>query len=84
MIEKKISDRFLSSIGLFENMFWRYSNLIAYNQEKERIKKILADVYWYKDIYEFIPSELDNESVNQVLKTVFTYHETPEEIELKK
>jgi len=75
MISKKISEKFLNNIWLFENMFWKYSNLVVINQEKERIKKILCDVYGYKDIYDFIPQELDDESLNRVLKTIFTYHE---------
>jgi len=81
MISKKISDKFLVNIWLFENMFWRYSNLIAYNQDKERIKKILAEVYGYKDIYDFIPPELDGDSIDRVMKTVFTYHEHPDQLQ---
>lgn len=79
MITKKISDKFLTNIWLFENMFWKYSNLIAINQRKEFIKKILYEVYGYKDIYDFYPMRLDNESVDKVLKTIFTYHEMPHE-----
>ena len=77
MIWKRISDKFLSNIWLFENMLWKYSWLVAINQDKERIKKILFEVYWYKDIYDFVPAELDKESMDQVLRTVFTYHEQP-------
>lgn len=77
MISKKISDRFLSNIGLFENMLGKYANLVAINQEKERIKKVLYEVYWYKDIYDFIPQELDKESMDKVLNTVFSYYDQP-------
>lgn len=84
MISNWITKKFLSSIWLFENVLWKYSNLVAINQDKERIKKILYEVYGYKDIYDFIPSELDKEGMDKFLKTVFTYHETPQEVELKK
>lgn len=79
MISKKISDRFLSNIWLVENMLWKYAPLVAIDQDKERIKKILCDVYGYKDIYDFLPQELDQESMDKLLRTVFTYHEQPEE-----
>lgn len=79
MISKNITNKFLSSIWLFENVLWKYSDKVAINQKKERIKKILADVYGYKDIYDFIPTEIDNESMQKFLNTVFTYHEQPQE-----
>ena len=79
MISKKISDKFLSNIWLFENMLWKYAPLVAIDQDKERIKKILYEVYGYKDIYDFLPAELDQESMDKVLRTVFTYHEQPQE-----
>lgn len=84
MISKKISDRFLSNIWLFENMLWKYAPLVAIDQDKERIKKILYEVYGYKDIYDFLPQELDQEAMDKVLRTVFTYHEQPNEVEEKK
>jgi hypothetical protein len=80
MISKKVSDKFLSNIGLFENMLGsKYAKLVAINQKKERIKKILYEVYGYKDIYNFFPEELDQDSVDKVLRTVFTYHESPQQ-----
>jgi len=84
MISKKITEKFLSNIWLFENVLWRYSNLVAIDQEKENIKRILAEVYGYKDIYDFIPQKLDNEGMNRFLKTIFTYHEQPQDLEIKK
>ena len=84
MISKKISDRFLSNIWLFENMLWKYAPLVAIDQDKERVKKILYEVYGYKDIYDFLPQELDQEAMDKVLRTVFTYHEQPNEVEEKK
>ena len=77
MISKKITKKFLSSIGLFENVLGKYSDKVALNQEKERIKKILFEVYGYKDIYDFIQPELDKEGMDRFLKTVFTYHDQP-------
>jgi len=83
MISKKISDKFLSNIWLFENMFWKYSNLVIINQDNEKIKKILSEVYGYKDIWDFIPQELDDETLQRTLNTIFTYHEKEEQEKIK-
>ena len=78
MITNKITKKFLSSIWLFENVLWKYSDKVAINQKKEMTKKILCEVYWYKDIYDFIQPELDDEAMSKFLRTVFTYHEKEE------
>lgn len=76
----------MSVVWLVQNTLGRYSNDIVYRQDKEQVKKILFEVYGYKDIYEFIPPEVDTENMDKFLRTVFTYHERPaEELEqLKK
>ncbi|NOQ50459.1 MAG: hypothetical protein GQ557_02180 [Mycoplasmataceae bacterium] len=84
MIANNIVKKFLSNIWLFENVLWKYSNLVAINQKKEKIKKILFEVYGYKDIYDVVPQELDNEWVDKFLRTLFTYHENPRALELEK
>lgn len=83
MINQKISERFLSNIWLFENMLWKYAHLVAIDQDKERIKRILSDVYGFKDINELFPQELDKNAMDRLLKTVFTYHDEPHELEMK-
>lgn len=83
MIQQKISDRFLSNIWLFENMLGKYAPLVAIDQEKERIKRILIEVYGFKDINDLFPPELDKDAMDRLLKTVFTYHDEPHELEQK-
>jgi len=84
MISNNIVKKFLSNIWLFENVLWKYSNLVAINQKKEKIKKILFEVYGYKDIYDIVPQELDKEGMDKFLRTLFTYHENPQALELEK
>lgn len=71
----KIVETLVRPIWLFENIFWKYANQIAYNNEKEMAKKILAEVYWYVDIYDFFPSEIDEEKMNKTLNTIFNYYD---------
>lgn len=75
MINQKITDKFLSVVWLFENVLWKYSNNIAYNQKREKVKRLLKEVYWYKDIEKLFPPELDDASVDRFLRTVFTYND---------
>ena len=75
LLGKKITEKFLSNIWLFENVLWKYSDHIAIDQGKENIKKILYEVYDFKDIYEIVPKQLNGEGVDRFLKTVFTFHE---------
>ena len=65
-------------VWLFENTLWRFSENVAYNQDKEQIKRVLDQVYWYKNIYTFVKPELDEEAVDRFFKTIFTYYESKE------
>ncbi len=65
-------------VWLFENVLWKFSEDIAYNQRKELAKKVLAETYGYKDIYSFIKPELDVDWTDRFFKTVFTYYENRE------
>lgn len=71
----KVVDRLIRPIWLFENILWKYSELIAYNTEKELAKKTLSEVYWFKDIYSVVPNEVDQEKFNKFMNQVFSYHE---------
>lgn len=71
----KVVDRLIRPIWLFENILWKYSELVAYNTKKEFAKKALAEVYGYKDIYNVIPNEIDEEKFSKFMNQVFSYHE---------
>lgn len=72
---RDITNRFMANIWLFENMFWKYANNFAYNQKKEKYKRILYHVYGFHDIFDFFPPEIDEAKTNQILKTIFTYYD---------
>lgn len=72
----QVTDRLMEVIWLFENVLGRFSEDVGYNQRKELAKKMLCDVYGYKDIYKVVKPELDAESMNQFMKTVFTYYDS--------
>lgn len=78
MFKEQVTDRFMQVVWLFENTLGRYADKVAYNQDKEQIKKVLAEVYGYKNIFYFVEPELDDESVDRFFRTLFTYYEHKE------
>jgi len=78
MLQTQVTDTLMQVVWLFENTLWKYSNDVAYNQDKEQIKRVLDACYWYKNIYNFVKPELDEESVDRFFKTVFSYYEHKE------
>lgn len=75
MFQTQITERLMDISWLFENTLWKYSDWIAYNQDKEQLKRVLADVYGYKDIYFLVRPEIDDESIDRFFRTIFTYYE---------
>lgn len=73
--KQRIIEKFITNIWLFENVFWKVTDLIVYDTEYEKAKRILSQVYWYKDVYDLFPAELDERKVNETLKTLFTYYD---------
>lgn len=78
MLQTQVTDTLMKVVWLFKNTLWEYADDVAYNQDKEQIKRVLDKCYWYKDIYFFVKPELDEESVDRFFKTVFTYYEKNE------
>ena len=70
-----ILKKFMSNIWLFENMLWKYWDIVLYDTQKEKYKRFLFELYGKKDVYSLFPSELDQEEYNRTLKTLFTYYE---------
>jgi len=75
MFQTQITERLMDISGLFENTLWKYADWIAYNQDKEMIKRILDKTYWYSDIYYLVKPEMDDESIDRFFRTIFTYYE---------
>ncbi len=72
---QNILDRLMSVVGIFESVFWKFTDLIVYDEEKEKVKRILKEVYWYTDVDRIFPPELDYESFEKTSKVLFTYYD---------
>lgn len=72
---QKLLDKFISHIWLFENILWKFTNLVLYNNKKEKYKRFLYELYLKKDTYDLFPAELDIEKYNKTLNALTTYYE---------
>jgi hypothetical protein len=81
--KEKLLDRLLTAVWLFENIFWKYSDRIVYNAQSEKIKNLLYNVYWLTDVYIIFPHEVDEIKTKELLKTMYTYYEPPQQEEGK-
>lgn len=73
--KQKIIEKFITNIWLFENVFWKVTDLIVYDTEMEKAKRILYQIYGKKDVYDLFPPELDEAKVEKTLKTLFSYYD---------
>lgn len=69
----KIIDVFMERVGLFENVFWKASDKILYNSEFEKVKNILFEIYWKKDVFDIFPSEFDEDKASRIMGTMFRF-----------
>ena len=68
-----IVDRLMTVVWLFESVFGRYTDLIIYDQEKEKAKRFLREIYGKTDVDDLFPPELDTEQFNNTMKILFQY-----------
>jgi len=78
MNNTKIVDKFLSNTGLIPNIFGRYSDKMIFSTEKEKAKNILFNVYWYKDIFDVVPQQVDEDQTINLIKVLNQYYDKPE------
>lgn len=69
MNSEKIIDRFLQNRGLFPNVFWKYTDQVVFDSDKEKAKLILYRVYGFADIYEVLPPEIDENKIMDYART---------------
>lgn len=67
-----ILSKFTKNTWLLDKIFGK-EGIILYNEEKEKVKRVLYEVYWLKDIYEVFDPELDEVKIDRTLKTIFRF-----------
>lgn len=68
-------ETYTKKIWIFETIFWKMLNYLVFDQDIERKKHILENVYWFEDIEnvfwkKFEKRELHrlNEAINKIYK----------------
>lgn len=72
--ERFIIDKFTEQEGLFDRVFgdrW----LALYISDREKLKSYLTNAFWFTDVYDIFPPELDIEKTQDIMKTIFTYYD---------
>lgn len=67
-----ILDRLMSYTWVIQSIYWKYADQVVYDQDKQRAKKILHDVYGFKDIYELLPAEVDDVKLMDHVRTLMS------------
>ena len=74
-----ILDRFIINNWLLPKVFGKQlARKIVYNTEKEKVKKMLYDIYGKRDVFELFEEEIDEIKIDHTLKTLFWYYESRE------
>jgi hypothetical protein len=84
MIDKKLQfsqwdqdhilSKFTKNTWLLDKIFWG-EGIILYNEDKEKAKRLLKEVYWYDKIYDLFEPELDEEKIDRTLRTIFRFND---------
>lgn len=68
-----ILSKFTKNTWLLDKIFW-WEGIILYNEEKEKTKKLLKEVYWL-DVYDMFDPELDEQKIDRTLRTIFRFND---------
>ena len=69
-----IMDRLMLVVGLFESVYGKLTDLIVYDNDKEKGKRILKEVYHKTDVDSLFPPELDEQRFDRVSTILFQYY----------
>ena len=68
-----IIDRLLSTVWLYDKIFWKNTDLFLYEREREEEKNLLKRVFNYTDIDELFAEKIDDKRVTKMTKIFFTF-----------
>jgi hypothetical protein len=70
MSNQTLLDRLMSYNGVISQIYGKYADKIVYDQSRERAKHLLYHIYWYKDIFDLLPPELDEQKTMDHVRTL--------------
>ena len=73
MNKQTILETFLERVWLFEDIFWKNTDKVIFDREREKARNILKNVYKYENVDLFFPAEIDDYKFNTTLATLFRF-----------
>lgn len=67
-----IIDKLLTSVGLYDQIYGKNTDLFLFNQEREQEKNLLTNVFWYTDTEELFPREVDEKRNTKMTRIFFS------------
>jgi len=67
--------------GLFRKIFWELHDDIVYDKEAEFCRRMLREVYQFKDVDDIFPKILAEKRFHTTLETVFRFFRTDVQIQ---
>lgn len=69
---ESLLDKLLKREWIITGIYWKYSDNVVYDQDKEKAKNMLYSLYGYKDIFEVLPPELDDQKTIDHVRTLMS------------
>lgn len=71
--KQSILDTFLERVWIFDDIFWKNTDKVIYDREREKARNILKNVYKYENVDLFFPPEIDDYRFQNTLTTLFRF-----------
>ena len=70
-----IFDELIKNTWLYEKIFWKLLSDLVYDQELEKRKNLLTNVYWYREVDKIFKKEIERDEFENLSKIIFKYQE---------
>jgi len=70
-----IFDKLVKQSGLYEKIFWKLLPDLVYDQEIEKRKNVLKNVYWFRDVWDVFKKDIERREFENLSKIIFKYQE---------
>jgi hypothetical protein len=70
-----IFDKLVKQSWLYEKIFWKLLPDLVYDQEIEKRKNVLKNVFWFRDVWEVFKKDIERREFENLSKIIFKYQE---------
>ena len=70
-----IFDKLVSQQGLYEKIFGKLLDDMVFDQETEKRKNLLREVFWFQDVDRVFKKEIERSEFENLSKIIFKYQE---------